>query len=282
MKPRLLHTCLQRSLRRSFRVMSTLQWRPMQLSWRRSARRAESGTACVSERAVHRHHHVALHFHFAPAADRMQLSTASALRGNITSLSSRNVATIHNERHELALHHTRIHDTRLHRQSTDLAPQRREREQVIPRAYAEPTHKHTHTRARQSVLAPAAARLSVAGPRRDVASSTARHSARSAPKPTSLTVPTSAHAQPMPANGRGPSAPLSLVWRAAPTNANASVDEVPGDIRVSAMAPATTTADTRALAPVAALVTPSQAREAVRTGLLDPAIADRLWNRSRA
>ncbi|MDM0085087.1 hypothetical protein QTI17_31325 [Variovorax sp. J31P179] len=271
MRPRLLRTRLQRRLRLALHVAPVTSWRPLLLRWPRSTRRPETEIARVSAHAVHRHHSLVLHLHYAAAtAPGTPRVAAATSRPTAAPLIGRSTAVKHTDRRELALHHMRIHDTHLYRQWTGFSILRSERVQLIGTARTESTYTD------RSVLMPAAP-SPTAVPGRDAATSTARRPGRAAIALPTLIVRAPAPEQAVLDRSRRPSTVAPLVWRVALPEAVTVTDATAGtDISVPASTAAPATAFARAAPPVAAPVTASQAREAVRANLLDPAIADRL------
>lgn len=273
-----LRTCVQRGLRLTLPVAPASP-RPLLLTWLRTVRRAGPGRARIGARTVHQHHHVALHLHFASAAPGTRFAARAGPLSTIRSLIDRTVATIHNGRHDIALRHTHIHAAGLSRQTTQPATQRGQRVQLMTTSHAHSTHTHSHphshSHSHRSALVPAGSIFTKA-PRRDAASSTAWRRASSDLTPTLPAVRGPAPEQVAPATRRAPSPALSLVWCAASIDQPAPAAEIQEDMRVSATASLPTTASARAATPVTVPVTASQARDAVRANLLDPAIADRL------
>lgn len=275
MKSRPLRTCVQRGLRLTLPVAPDSPRRPLLLTWLRTQRRAGPANARTVARAVHQHQHVGLHLHFAHAAPGNRFDAPAGQVSTIRSPVDRRVVNIHNGRHEIAVRHTHIYAAGLPRQTAQPATQPGQRVQLLTTSHAHSTHTHSHSHSRRSALVPAG-HISTTAQRPDAASSTAWRRAGSQLTPTLLAVRAPSLEHLAPATRRVASPALPLIWRAAPTDQPTPREEIQDDMRMSASESLPATASARATTPATVTVTASQARDAVRANLLDPAMADRL------
>jgi len=249
------------------------EWRPLTLCWARPVRPAASSIAHRVFQTTHRHHHSAVHLHFAlTVQQRAERATSATAQLPKIGTATRLVHATHTEHGSRTLNHVRTNTSHVQRESTSTLDRRIE---------------HVHTSSTTSVLTSPAHRASetssaarrVSIPRaQEITSPPPRPRARAlitfamlpkesrAAAPAQLTARKATHA---------PATPASLVWRKPPSPAE-QLEAKPDIDADGVQAPARTTGSPPAATAPLPTITPQQAREAVRANLLDGAVADRL------